>query len=56
MGMDLLLKIEMIDALQISLRVIRQLLGLSAQKLGELIGLTRQTINNLQLGKNQMCM
>ena len=45
---------EMIEALQISLRAVRQLLGLSAQDLGELIGITRQTINNLELGKSQM--
>ena len=45
---------DMIDTLQISLRAVRQLLGLSAQELGELIGLTRQTINNLELGKSQM--
>lgn len=45
---------EMIETLQISLRAVRQLLGLSAQELGELIGLTRQTINNLELGKSQM--
>ena len=45
---------EMIEALQISLRAVRQLLGLSAQELGELIGITRQTINNLELGKSQM--
>lgn len=45
---------EMIESLQISLRAVRQLLGLSAQELGELIGITRQTVNNLELGKSQM--
>lgn len=53
---DFLLKTrqDMIDTLQISLRAVRQLLGLSAQELGEFIGLTRQTINNLELRKNKM--
>lgn len=47
-------RLDMIDNLQTSLRAIRQLLELSAQDLGELIGLTRQTINNLETKKSQM--
>ena len=45
---------QMIENLQISLRAIRNLMGFSAQELGDFIGVTRQTINNLETGKSKM--
>lgn len=48
------LRQTLIDNFQDSMRQVRQLLGLSAQELGEIIGLTRQTINNLETKKNRM--
>lgn len=44
----------MIDKLQMSLKAIRNIMGFSAQELGEFIGVTRQTINNLETGKSKM--
>ncbi|MCL2377941.1 MAG: hypothetical protein FWC77_02340 [Defluviitaleaceae bacterium] len=45
---------QMIDNLQVSLRAVRSLMGFSAQEIGEFIGVTRQTINNLETGKSKM--
>lgn len=45
---------KMIADLQAALRSVRQVLGLSAQELGDLIGVTRQTVNNLETGKTPM--
>lgn len=48
------LKQKMIDTMQLSLKQIRQVLGFGVQEFGDLIGLTRQSINNLESRKNQM--
>ena len=40
--------------MQVSLKQIRQVLGFGVQEFGDLIGLTRQTINNLETQKNKM--
>lgn len=48
------LRQRMVDAMQASLKQIRQVLGFSVQEFGDLIGLTRQTINNLETQKNKM--
>lgn len=40
-----------VEAMQKNLRFLRKALGWSAQRLGEEIGVTRQTINNLESGK-----
>ena len=48
------LRQRMIDAMQVSLKQIRQVLGFGVQEFGDLIGLTRQTINNLETQKNKM--
>ena len=45
---------RMIDTMQNSLRSIRQVLGFSVQEFGDIIGLTRQSINNLENGKSRM--
>lgn len=48
------LRQRMIDVMQVSLKQIRQVLGFSVQEFGDLIGVTRQTINNLEMQKNKM--
>ena len=48
------LRQRMVDAMQASLKQIRQVLGFGVQEFGDLIGLTRQTINNLETQKNKM--
>lgn len=48
------LREKMIEIMQISLKPIRQVLGLGVQELADLIGLTRQTINNLETQKSKM--
>lgn len=48
------LRQRMIDTLQVSLKQIRQVLGFGVQEFGDIIGLTRQTINNLETRKNRM--
>lgn len=48
------LRQKMITRMQISLKQIRQVLGFGVQEFSELIGLTRQTINNLETKKNKM--
>lgn len=48
------LRQRMVDAMQSSLKQIRQVLGFGVQEFGDLIGLTRQTINNLETQKNRM--
>ena len=48
------LRYRMIETMQSSLRQIRQMLGFGVQEFGDLIGLTRQTINNLETQKNKM--
>lgn len=45
---------KIIDNFQISLRSIRVLMGYSASELADYIGVTRQTINNLETCKNKM--
>lgn len=52
--LNYILRKKMINTMQKSLRNIRLILGLGVQELGELIGLTRQTINNLETKKNNM--
>ena len=48
------LRQQMIDVLQISLKQVRQVLGLGVQEFGDVVGLTRQSINNLESGKIKM--
>lgn len=48
------LRKRMIKTMQLSLKQVRLVLGFGVQEFGDLIGLTRQTINNLETGKNQM--
>ena len=48
------LRQKMVDTMQSSLKQIRQVLGFGVQEFGDLIGLTRQSINNLESRKNQM--
>ena len=48
------LRQRMVDAMQASLKQIRQVLGFGVQEFGDLIGLTRQTMNNLETQKNKM--
>lgn len=48
------LRQRMVDTMQSSLKQIRQVLGFGVQEFGDLIGLTRQTINNLETQKNKM--
>lgn len=48
------LRQKMVRAMQASLKQIRQVLGFGVQEFGDLIGLTRQSINNLETLKNNM--
>lgn len=48
------LREKMITTMQASLKQIRQVLGFGVQEFSELIGLSRQTINNLETQKNKM--
>ena len=48
------LRQAMIDTLQSSLKSIRQALGLGVQQFGDIIGLTRQSVNNLESEKIRM--
>lgn len=48
------LRQKMIDTMQLSLKQIRQVLGFGVQEFGDLFGLTRQSINNLESRKKQM--
>ena len=48
------LRQKMIDIMQASLKQIRQVLGFGVQEFGDLMGLTRKTINNLETQKNKM--
>ena len=48
------LREKMITTMQTSLKQIRQVLGFGVQEFSELIGLSRQTINNLETQKNKM--
>lgn len=45
---------RMINIMQNSLKQIRQFLGISLQEFSDIIGLTRQTINNLETNKSKM--
>lgn len=45
---------KMIDKMQLSLKPIRQVLNLGVQEFGDIIGLTRQSINNLENCKVKM--
>lgn len=53
---DYLLKTHQafIENFQISMRSIRLLMGYSIMKMAEYVGVTRQTINNLESSKSQM--
>lgn len=44
----------LIENFQISMRAIRLLMGYSIVELAEYVGVTRQTINNLETGKSKM--
>lgn len=48
------LRRQMIDTLQRSLRQIRQMMQFGVQEFADIVGITRQTVNNLESGKNQM--
>lgn len=48
------LRQRMIDTMQISLRQIRQVLNLGVQEFSDIVGLTRQSINNLESSKIKM--
>lgn len=48
------LRQRMIDAMQKSLKQIRQVLGFGVQEFSDIVGLTRQTINNLEGNKSKM--
>jgi DNA-binding XRE family transcriptional regulator len=48
------LRQKMIDVMQMSLKQIRQVLGFGVQEFGDLIGLTRQTITNIETQRNKM--
>ena len=48
------IRTEMVENFQISLRAIRLLMGYSAAELASYVGVTRQTINNLETGKAKM--
>lgn len=48
------LRQRMIGIMQTSLKQIRQVLGFGVQEFGDLMGLTRQTINNIETKKNTM--
>lgn len=48
------LRQRMIDTMQISLRQIRQVLNLGVQEFSDIVGLTRQSINNLETSKIKM--
>ena len=43
-----------IEVVQHNLLAIRHVLGWSAKRLGEEIGVTRQTINNIEVGRNKL--
>lgn len=45
---------KMIQTLQLYLKPVRQILGFGVQEFADLLGLTRQTINNLETQKNRM--
>lgn len=48
------LRQRMINTMQSSLKQIRQVLGFGVQEFSDIVGLTRQTINNLESKKNKM--
>ena len=48
------LRMNMINTMQDSLRQIRQVLDIGVQELANIVGLTRQTINNLENKKNKL--
>lgn len=48
------LRQRMINTMQISLRQIRQVLNLGVQEFSDIVGLTRQSINNLETSKIKM--
>lgn len=50
------LRQRMIDTMQNSLKQVRQVLGFGVQEFADIIGLTRQTINNLENKKTKMSM
>lgn len=49
-----MLRQRMIDTMQISLKQIRQVLNLGVQEFSDIVGLTRQSINNLESSKSKM--
>ena len=48
------LRQRMIDTMQNSLKQVRQVLGFGVQEFSDIVGLTRQSINNLETKKNKM--
>ena len=48
------LRQQMIDTMQNSLKQVRQVLGFGVQEFSDIVGLTRQTVNNLENRKNKM--
>ena len=48
------LRQKMIDTMQYSLRQLRQVLSIGVKEFGDLLGLTRQTVNNLENAKSNM--
>lgn len=48
------LRQRMIETMQNSLKQVRQVLGFGVQEFGDIVGLTRQSINNLETKKNKM--
>lgn len=48
------LREKMVGTMQLSMKQIRQALGFGVQEFGDLLGLTRQSINNLENRKNPM--
>ncbi|MDE6834001.1 MAG: helix-turn-helix domain-containing protein [Ruminococcus sp.] len=48
------LRQRMIDTMQISLRRIRQVIGLGVQEFSDVVGITRQSLNNLESLKVKM--
>ena len=48
------LRQRMIETMQKSLKQVRQVLGFGVQEFSDIVGLTRQTINNLETNKSKM--
>ena len=48
------LRKRMVDVMQSCLRPIRKMMGYTMVEFGEAMGLTRQQINNIELGRSRM--